>query len=67
MSIEEFLFQAIQEANVFFLVNKVVTDKLLNSFLVPLYCNIIWGVCALLLLVTIDKCLNNYVVSFDSV
>ena len=31
-----FLLQAIQEADAFFLVNRVVTDKLWNSFLVPI-------------------------------
>ena len=55
---EESLFEAIQETDVFFLVNKVV---------VPPYCDISWGVCTLLLPVTMDKCLYNYVVMFDSV
>ena len=64
---EDFLFEAIQEADVFVLVHRVDRDRLLYSFLVPPCCDIIWGVCALLLLVTIDKCLYSYVVIFVSV
>ena len=55
---EESLFEAIQETEVFFLVNKVV---------VPPYCDIVWGVCTLLLPVTMGKRLDGYVVMFDSV
>ena len=37
MCLGGFLFQAIQEADAFFLVDRVVTDKLLNSFSYPFF------------------------------
>ena len=67
MCLGGFLFQAIQEADAFFLVDRVVTDKLLSSFQYPLFCDIIWGVCELWLSETMDKCRYNYVVMFESV